>query len=169
MYVGLDHFFTSRVKASSLELRGWDLFTSHTISNVISLYAYYSDHRGTGPLKTTMDVIDAAKVWGTVLVSCTYLPLKYPFLDFDKQNFTKKPLRSNCWYSFFYIFVYKITFLLIVHNLNPLRTLEVQFFTFISENFFNPLDWNLARWVRKSSGTRKCQKMNINNLIVGAL
>ena len=25
-------------------------------------FSCYSDHRGTGPLKTTMDVIDAAKV-----------------------------------------------------------------------------------------------------------
>ena len=40
----------------------------------------------------------------------------------------KVPLRSNCWYSFFYIFVYNMTFLYILPNFNPLRALEVIFF-----------------------------------------
>ena len=31
------------------------------------------------------------------------------------------------------------------------------------------MDWNLARYVRKSYCTRKCKKMNTNNLIVVAL
>ena len=30
------------------------------------------------------------------------------------------------------------------------------------------MDWNLARWVRKSYCARKCKNMNINNLITGA-
>ena len=31
------------------------------------------------------------------------------------------------------------------------------------------MDWNLARWVRRSNCTRKCKKMKIKNLIIGAL
>ena len=32
------------------------------ITDFLIFFFCYSDHRGTGPLKTTMDVIDAAKV-----------------------------------------------------------------------------------------------------------
>ena len=34
---------------------------AHNVLDML-IFAYDSDHRGTGPLKTTMDVIDAAKV-----------------------------------------------------------------------------------------------------------
>ena len=53
--------------------------------------------------------------------------------------FLKVPLRANCRFSFFYIFVYNTTFFVILPNFNPLRTLEViRFFTFISENLQPP-------------------------------
>ena len=53
--------------------------------------------------------------------NCTALRLKF-------QEFFKVLLRSNYWYSFFYIFVYNMTFLHILPNFNPLRTLEVILF-----------------------------------------
>ena len=48
---------------------------------------------------------------------------------------------------FFYIFVYNMTFLYILPNFNPLRTLEVIFFTFISKNLRLPLLCSTA-WLR---------------------
>lgn len=36
---------------------------THNFITVILIFACDPDYRGTGPLKTTMDVIDAAKVW----------------------------------------------------------------------------------------------------------
>ena len=55
--------------------------------------------------------------------SLTWQPLQ----SIAKRYF-KVPLRSNYWYSFFYIFVYNMTFLHILPNFNPLRTLEVALF-----------------------------------------
>ena len=49
------------------------------------------------------------------------------FIIFSGMTF-KVLLRSNYRYSFFYIFVYNMTFLHILPNFSPLRTLEVILF-----------------------------------------
>jgi len=44
------------------------------------------------------------------------------------RDFLEVPLRSNCRYPFFYIFVHNKSFRKILPNFNLLRTLEVTFF-----------------------------------------
>ena len=70
---------------------------------------------------------------------CQHLSISYPEPGGDRKIYDRKqwfvvrrfipkvkvPLRSNCWYSFFYISVHNMTFLYILPNFNPLRTLEV--------------------------------------------
>ena len=47
------------MKGVDLEAHEW---LTTLIKNFLISFSCYSDLRGTGPLKTTMDVIDAAKV-----------------------------------------------------------------------------------------------------------
>ena len=57
--------------------KGFPLASTHfhveISGSFIYFLAFYPDYRGTGPLKTTMDVIDAAKVgtsFGLILHAC---------------------------------------------------------------------------------------------------
>ena len=68
------------------------------------------------------------KIWNKTLLFRVLEPWQSVGYVLEWEAKTRVPLRSNCWYSCFYIFVYNTTFLLILPNFNPLQTEEVYFF-----------------------------------------
>ena len=90
---------------------------------------------------------------------------QYPTNQRYNLSSLKVLLRSNYWYSFFYIFVYNMTFLYILPNFNPLRKLEVILFLLLFPRIygrhyltlFQGLVANLRKWRHMCKNTSRVE------------